>query len=89
MLVLTRKCGEAIRIGNGVTVVLIKAGRGQVRIGIEAPAGVPVLREEVYARIAEANRDAAEGTAQAALVGLATNSLGTNSLTNNKQGARS
>ena len=78
MLVLTRKCGEAIRIGNGVTVVLIKAGRGQVRIGIEAPAGVPVLREEVYARIAQANRDAAGGTAQAALVGLA----------NRKQGAR-
>ncbi len=79
MLVLTRKCGEAIRIGNGVTVVLIKAGRGQVRIGIEAPAGVPVLREEVYARIAEANRTSAAGTAQAVLVGLATN----------KQGARS
>ena len=76
MLVLTRKCGEAIRIGNGVTVVLIKAGRGQVRLGIEAPAGVPVLREEVYARIAEANRDAADGTALAALAGRKTNKQG-------------
>jgi carbon storage regulator len=63
MLVLTRKCGEAIRIGNGVTVVLIKTARGQARIGIEAPAGVAVLREEVHARIAQANRDSAQGAA--------------------------
>jgi carbon storage regulator len=59
MLVLTRKAGEAIRIGGRMKVVVLSASHGQVRLGIEPPAGVIVLREEVHQRIAEANRQAA------------------------------
>jgi carbon storage regulator len=59
MLVLTRKSGEAIRIGSRIRVVVLSASHGQVRLGIEAPPGVIVLREEVHERIAEANRQAA------------------------------
>jgi carbon storage regulator len=59
LLVLTRKPDEAIRIGNDVRIVVLTTARGHVRIGIEAPSGVSVLREEVHARIAEENRSAA------------------------------
>ena len=44
MLVLTRKTDEAIRIGNDVRIVVLSTARGHVRIGIEAPGGVSVLR---------------------------------------------
>ncbi len=59
MLVLTRKSDEAIRIGNDVRIVVLTTARGHVRIGIEAPGGVSVLREEIHARIADENRRAA------------------------------
>jgi carbon storage regulator len=61
MLVLTRKSGEAIRVGGRIKLVVLSVSRGQVRLGIEAPAGVSVLREEVHERIADANRQAAFG----------------------------
>lgn len=61
MLVLSRKSGEAIRIGSRIRLVVLSASHGQVRLGIEAPPGVIVLREEVHERIAEANRQAALG----------------------------
>jgi carbon storage regulator len=59
VLVLTRKCEESIRIGNDVRIVVLSTARGHVRIGIEAPSGVSVLREEVHLRIAAENRAAA------------------------------
>jgi carbon storage regulator len=59
VLVLTRKSAEAIRIGNDVRIVVLTTARGHVRIGIEAPGGVSVLREEVHERIADENRRAA------------------------------
>ncbi len=59
MLVLTRKSGEGLCIGAGIRVTVVSTSGGQVRLGIEAPARVPVFREEVYARIVEANREAA------------------------------
>ena len=46
MLILTRKTGEAVRIGN-VRIVINRVGRGAVRIGIEAPREVPIVREEL------------------------------------------
>lgn len=46
MLVLTRKIGQAVRIGN-VRIVISKVGRGAVRIGIDAPREVPIVREEL------------------------------------------
>lgn len=47
MLVLTRKVGEAIRIGADVTVQVLEVRGGQIRLGLTAPAGVRILREEV------------------------------------------
>ena len=59
MLVLTRKSGERLLIGDDVTVTILEIGRGQVKIGISAPQGRPIYREEIYLRIAEENRTAA------------------------------
>lgn len=53
MLILTRRSGETIAIGNDITVTVLGINGNQVRIGIEAPRDVPVHREEVAARIAE------------------------------------
>ncbi|HEV3167928.1 MAG TPA: carbon storage regulator [Isosphaeraceae bacterium] len=47
MLVLSRKCSQSIRIGNDVLITVVKIDRGQVRLGIEAPTEVVVLREEL------------------------------------------
>ena len=47
MLVLTRKKSEAIRIGNDVFIKVIRTGRSTVKIGIEAPANVRVVRGEL------------------------------------------
>ena len=47
MLVLTRKPAESIRIGDDVVVKVIKTGRGSVKIGIEAPDSVRVVRGEL------------------------------------------
>ena len=60
MLVLTRKAGENIRIGSEITVTVLGVRSGHVKLGIDAPKGVPVHREEVYEKIADANRDATE-----------------------------
>ena len=48
MLVLTRKKNEAIRLGEDTRIVLVHVKGGQVRIGIECPSHVRVLREEIY-----------------------------------------
>ena len=47
MLVLTRKLGEKIRIGDSITVTVVEVDRGKVRIGIEAPKDVRVMRDEL------------------------------------------
>lgn len=47
MLVLTRKPAETIRIGDDIVIKVIKTGKGTVRIGIEAPANVRVMRGEL------------------------------------------
>ena len=51
MLVLTRKAGEALRIGDDVVLEILELGGGQVRIGVKAPKSVAVHREEIYQRI--------------------------------------
>ena len=47
MLVLSRKLGEKIVIGDNIVVTVVKIDRNQIRIGIEAPSDVPVYREEI------------------------------------------
>lgn len=59
MLILARKAGEAIAIGDTITVRVLEVRNGQVKIGVEAPADVTVHREEIYLRIMEENRKAA------------------------------
>jgi carbon storage regulator len=51
MLVLSRKTGEAVVIAGGITVRVLSAGGGRIRLGVEAPDEVLVLREEVAARL--------------------------------------
>jgi len=51
MLILSRRPGESVKIGDEVTVTVLGVRNGQVRIGVTAPKSVAVHREEVYARI--------------------------------------
>lgn len=60
MLVLTRRPGESILIGGQIRIRVLSTSGTQTRIAIEAPDDVPILREEVYERIAEANRESAQ-----------------------------
>lgn len=57
MLILTRKAGESITIGDGsITVNVMEIKGRQVRLGIEAPADMPIHRQEIFEKIKEANR---------------------------------
>lgn len=62
MLILSRKAGERIRIGDDIEVVVLEVSRDQIRIGINAPRSVSVHREEIYQDIITANRLAADGS---------------------------
>jgi carbon storage regulator len=55
MLILTRRTGESVKIGDDVTVTVLGTRHGQVRIGISAPKNIIVHREEVYERLRNAN----------------------------------
>ena len=59
MLVFTRRRNQTIRIGDGISVQVLRVGRDSVRLGIVAPHDVAVHRQEVYDQIREANRSAA------------------------------
>lgn len=59
MLVFTRKRNEAIMIGDGIEVRVLRVGREGVRIGVTAPPAVVVHRREIYDQICEENRTAA------------------------------
>jgi carbon storage regulator len=59
MLVLTRKLGEVIRVGDAITVRVLEVKGNQVRLGVDAPADVRIYREEVYRAIRRENEQAA------------------------------
>ena len=60
MLVLTRKAGEGIAIGDDVKIVVMQVKGKQVRLGIKASPQTAVHREEVYQKIQEENQEAAQ-----------------------------
>jgi len=47
MLVLSRKVGERILIGDNISVTVVRVAQGTVRIGVEAPDDLPIVREEI------------------------------------------
>jgi carbon storage regulator len=58
MLVLTRKLGEVIRVGESVTVRVLEVKGNQVRLGVDAPADVRIYREEIYRAVQKENEEA-------------------------------
>jgi carbon storage regulator len=58
MLVLTRKLGESIRIGDTIIVKIVDLDGRHVKLGIDAPKSIAVNREEIYERIQRENRAA-------------------------------
>ncbi|MFY9973289.1 MAG: carbon storage regulator CsrA [Chromatiaceae bacterium] len=61
MLILTRRVGETLMIGDEVTVTVLGVKGNQVRIGVNAPRDVAVHREEIYERIKREQAEAAHG----------------------------
>jgi carbon storage regulator len=59
MLVLTRRLGESITIGENVRVVIVDIDGNQVKLGIEAPREISIYREELYQKILKENLEAA------------------------------
>jgi len=63
MLILRRKVGESLLIGDNIKVTVLDAGEGGVRLAIDAPKQVPILRNELLSAM-EANRDASNEQAR-------------------------
>jgi carbon storage regulator len=64
MLILTRRLGETVTIGNEITVSVLGVKGNQVRIGINAPRNVAVHREEIFERIKHEQQAEAQGEPQ-------------------------
>lgn len=67
MLVLTRRCGESVMIGDDVVVTVLEVRGDVIRLGIGAPREIQVHREEVYRELQAANQEAASPTDDAVL----------------------
>ncbi len=65
MLILTRRVGERVVIGEDVLVTVMEVSGQTVRLGIAAPQGLPIYREEIWLAVKEENRAAAEAAADA------------------------
>jgi carbon storage regulator len=68
MLILSRKEGESIVIGENITVKIVSAEKGVVKLGIEAPSEVSILRSELVSAVEDANRQASEQRGDASLL---------------------
>jgi carbon storage regulator len=62
VLIITRRAGERIMVGDDVVVEIMEIVGSSVRVGIQAPRSVPVYREEIYAAVRDENRAAAEAS---------------------------
>jgi len=65
MLILTRRPGERVVIGDEILVTVMGVSGHTVRLGIAAPAGVPIYREEIWLAVREENRAAAAANVEA------------------------
>ena len=64
MLILTRRVGETLMIGDSVTVTVLGVKGNQVRIGINAPKDVSVHREEIYLKIGKESAENQQSTSE-------------------------
>lgn len=60
MLILTRKLGERITIGDDITITLLEIKGAQVKLGIKAPKSISIHRQEIYERIRKENLNSSE-----------------------------
>jgi carbon storage regulator len=58
MLVITRKKGESLLIGDNIEITVVKLDDGSVKLAIEAPKAVTILRKELYSEVQEENKQA-------------------------------
>ncbi|WP_066516802.1 carbon storage regulator CsrA [Curtobacterium ammoniigenes] len=65
MLVLTRRAGERILIGDDIVVTILETRGDAVRIGIDAPRGVRIQRDEIVQAVSAANQDAMQSSLDA------------------------
>jgi len=63
MLILTRKPGESLYIGDSIKITIVELKGHQIRVGIDAPKDMRIYREEIYVQIIEENKKAAEAPA--------------------------
>ncbi|GLI86080.1 carbon storage regulator [Rossellomorea marisflavi] len=61
MLVLTRKTGESIQIGDNIEIKIVSIQGDQIKLGIDAPKHIDIHRKEVYLSIQEQNTEASKG----------------------------
>jgi carbon storage regulator len=61
MLILTRRAGETVMIGDDITVTILGTKGNQVRVGVTAPKEMPIHREEIYERIKREEAAARKG----------------------------
>jgi carbon storage regulator len=59
MLIITRREGEKLMIGDDVVITVVEVNGGTIRLGIDAPRALPVYREELWAAVRDENRAAA------------------------------
>lgn len=60
MLIITRKKGESLMIGDDIEIIISKIDDGSVKIGINAPRDVSILRKEIYEEVEKENKEAAK-----------------------------
>jgi carbon storage regulator len=76
VLVFTRRRGEAIIIGDGIEVRVLRVGRDGVRLGVTASPEIPVHRQEIHAQICATNRAAADPAHRATMEALVKGQVG-------------
>lgn len=60
MLIITRKKGESLMIGDDIEIVISKIDDGSVKLGIKAPKSVQILRKEIYEEVENENKEASK-----------------------------